>query len=186
MVLVPQSHNGILRSHAAPGLLRYGDSTTIWDRRIFALTDDPLTGNARPGSNKTGLVILKLLVSIVFVIRESGWFSDVILPSGHISNAPISAPRKWDVLFSACATQANSTRVFDSRPPGWIFPRDNFIALGVRMFLTLKTIEELWNYQLDGTGVTVERMPKGICPLCRLTEADPREELKFPNPCSQD
>ena len=46
---------------------------------------------------------------------------------------------------------------FDSRPAWWIF-REILRRMGIKEALDFETIEELWNYQLDGTGVTVAEM----------------------------
>ena len=52
-----------------------------------------------------------------------------------------------------------------------------------RQALDFETIEELWNYQLDGTGVTVSEMREtGIVGLAAAPKLIPRDELTFPTP----
>ena len=46
---------------------------------------------------------------------------------------------------------------FDSRPAWWIF-REILRRMDIKEALDFETIEEIWNYQLDGTGVTVAEM----------------------------
>ena len=53
--------------------------------------------------------------------------------------------------------------------------------------LDFETIEELWNYQLDGTGVTVaELREQGFVSLANAPRLMPREELQVPDPLGQD
>ena len=54
---------------------------------------------------------------------------------------------------------------FDSRPAWWIF-REILRRLGLDEALDFETIEELWDYQLEGTGVTVAQLrEKGVVSL---------------------
>ena len=71
---------------------------------------------------------------------------------------------------------------FDSRPAWWIF-REILRRMDIKEVLDFETIEELWNYQLDGTGVTIAKMrEKGFVSLADAPKLIPREELKFPTP----
>ena len=71
---------------------------------------------------------------------------------------------------------------FDSRPAWWIF-REILRRMGNKEALDFETIEELWNYQLEGTGVTVAEMREaGIVGLAGAPKLTPRDELKFPTP----
>jgi len=71
---------------------------------------------------------------------------------------------------------------FDSRPAWWIF-REILRRLDLTDALDFETIEELWNYQLDGTGVTVAEMREaGFVGLTNAPKLIPRDELKFPTP----
>ena len=71
---------------------------------------------------------------------------------------------------------------FDSRPAWWIF-REILRRMDIKEALDFETIEELWNYQLDGTGVTVSEMREtGIVALAAAPKLIPRDELTFPTP----
>jgi len=71
---------------------------------------------------------------------------------------------------------------FDSRPAWWIF-REILKRAGNKEALDFETIEEIWNYQLEGTGVTVAEMREtGIVGLAAAPRMAPRDELKFPTP----
>ena len=70
---------------------------------------------------------------------------------------------------------------FDSRPAWWIF-REILHRMGIKEALDFETIEELWNYQLDGTGVTVAEMREtGIVGSGGGAEADPARRAHVPD-----
>ncbi len=53
--------------------------------------------------------------------------------------------------------------------------------MDIKEALDFETIEELWNYQLEGTGVTVADMREaGIVSLAAVPKLTPRDALKFP------
>ena len=71
---------------------------------------------------------------------------------------------------------------FDSRPAWWIF-REILHRMEIKEALDFETIEELWNYQLEGTGVTVAEMREtGIVSLAAAPKLTPRDALRFPTP----
>ena len=149
----------------------------------FAYRHDPLTGMPDPEATKRALDKLKLLVSIDVRYSEIGWFADVILPeSTYLERANILCQMNGPVPVVAMRDQAIAPR-FDSRPAWWIF-REILARMGIKGPLDFETIEEIWNYQLDGTQVTMEELRRaGMVALAdgppRLT---PRDELRFPTP----
>ena len=148
----------------------------------FAYRHDPLTGLPDPEATKKALDKLKLLVSIDVRYSETGWYSDVILPeSTYLERANILCQMNGPVPLFAMRDQAIAPR-FDSRPAWWIF-REILHRMGIRDVLDFQTIEELWNYQLDGTGVTVADMREsGFVTLAGKPELVSHEKLKFPTP----
>ena len=148
----------------------------------FAYRHDPLTGMPDPEATKRALDKLKLLVSIDVRYSETGWYSDVILPeSTYFERANILAQMNGVVPVFAMRDQAVAPR-FDSRPAWWIF-REILHRLGIKDVLDFQTIEEIWNYQLDGTGVTVAEMrEEGFASISDSPKLIPQEELKFPTP----
>ena len=148
----------------------------------FAYRHDPLTGMPDPEATKKALDKLKLLVSIDVRYSETGWFSDVILPeSTYLERANILCQMNGPVPLFAMRDQAIAPR-FDSRPAWWIF-REILHRMGIRDVLDFQTIEELWNYQLDGTGITVAEMREsGFVTLADKPVLIPKENLKFPTP----
>ena len=148
----------------------------------FAYRHDPLTGLPDPQATKRALEKLKLLVSIDVRYSELGWFSDVILPeSTYLERANILCQMNGPLPAFAMRDQAIAPR-FDSRPAWWIF-REILRRMGIKEALDFETIEELWNYQLDGTGVTIAEMREtGVVSLANSPKLIPRSELRFPTP----
>ena len=148
----------------------------------FAYRHDPLTGLPDPEATKQALDKLKLLVSIDVRYSETGWFSDVILPeSTYLERANILAQLNGPVPVFAMRDQAVAPR-FDSRPAWWIF-REILHRMGIKDVLDFETIEELWNYQLDGTGITVAEMrEEGFVSITDSPKLMAHDDLKFPTP----
>ena len=148
----------------------------------FAYRHDPLTGLPDPEATQRALDKLKLLVSIDVRYSETGWFADVILPEAtYLERANILCQMNGPVPVFAMRDQAIAPR-FDSRPAWWIF-REILRRMDIKEALDFETIEELWNYQLDGTGVTVAEMrEKGFVSLANAPKLMPRDELRFPTP----
>ncbi len=148
----------------------------------FAYRHDPLTGMPDPEATQRALDKLKLLVSIDVRYSETGWFSDVILPEAtYLERANILGQMNGPVPVFAMRDQAIEPR-FDSRPAWWIF-REILRRMDIKEALDFETNEELWNYQLDGTGVTVAEIRQaGFAALADRPRLAPREELEFPTP----
>ena len=148
----------------------------------FAYRHDPLTAMPDPEAIQRALDKLKLLVSIDVRYSETGWFSDVILPEAtYLERANILCQMNGPVPAFFMRDQAIAPR-FDSRPAWWIF-REILRRMGNKEALDFETIEELWNYQLEGTGVTVAEMREtGIVRLTDAPKLTPRDQLKFPTP----
>ena len=153
----------------------------------FAYRHDPITGLPDTEAAKRALDKLKLFVSIDVRYSEAGWYADVILPEAtYLERANILCQMGGPVPAFYMRDQAIAPR-FDSRPAWWIFReilrRMEALAPSAKEALDFETIEELWNYQLDGTGVTVAEMrEQGFVSLANALRLIPREELKFPTP----
>jgi thiosulfate reductase/polysulfide reductase chain A len=148
----------------------------------IAYRHDPLTGMPDAEAMQRALDKLKLLVSIDVRYSETGWYSDVILPeSTYLERANILCQWPGLVPVFGMRDQAIAPR-FDGRPAWWIF-REILRRMGNKEALDFETIEEIWNYQLEGTGVTIAEMrEEGIVSLADAPKLTPREEIKFPTP----
>ena len=148
----------------------------------IAYRHDPLTAMPDAEAMERALDRLKLLVSIDVRFSETGWYSDVILPeSTYLERANILAGFPGPVPVFFMRDQAIAPR-FDSRPAWWIF-REILHRMGIKEALDFESIEELWNYQLEGTGVTVAEMREsGFVRLAKAPRLTPRDKLRFPTP----
>jgi thiosulfate reductase/polysulfide reductase chain A len=146
----------------------------------FAYRHDPVTAMPDAEAVQRALDKLKLLVSIDVRYSETGWFADVILPeSTYLERANILGQMNGPMPVFTMRDQAIAPR-FDSRPAWWIF-REILNRMNIKDALDFQTIEELWNYQLEGTGVTVAEMREtGVVSLSDSPMLTPREKLSFP------
>ncbi len=152
----------------------------------IAYRHDPLTSLPDAEAQKRALDKLKLLVSIDVRYSETGWYSDVILPeSTYLERANILAGLPGPVPVFIMRDQAIAPR-FDSRPAWWIF-REILRRMGAKEALDFESIEELWNYQLEGTGVTITEMREaGVVTLSRRAQAHPTRRAEVPDTVGQD
>jgi thiosulfate reductase / polysulfide reductase chain A len=148
----------------------------------FAYRHDPLTGMPDPEAAQRALDKLKLLVAIDVRYSETAWFADVVLPeSSYLERANVLCQNNGPRPNFGMRDQAVAPR-FDSRPAWWIF-REILRRMGVNEALDFETIEELWDYQLEGTGITVAQMREnGIVSLADAAAITPRDKLKFKTP----
>jgi thiosulfate reductase/polysulfide reductase chain A len=151
----------------------------------FAYRHDPLTAMPDADAIKKAWDKLKLLVAIDVRYSETSWYADVILPeSTYLERANILAQNAGPRPNFGMRDQAIAPR-FDSRPAWWIF-REILRRVGPLAHaeaLDFETIEELWDYQLEGTGVTVAQMREhGFVSLAPAAVITPRDKLKFKTP----
>ena len=136
---------------------------------------------------KHALDKLKLFVSIDVRYSEAGWYADVILPEAtYLERANILCQMGGPVPSFYIRDQAIAPR-FDSRPAWWIFReilrRMDALAPSAKDALDFETIEELWNYQLNGTGVTVaELREQGFVSLANAPRLMPARGSQVPDP----
>jgi thiosulfate reductase / polysulfide reductase chain A len=149
----------------------------------IAYRHDPFTGLPDTAATQRAAAHLKLLVSIDVRYSETGWFADVILPeTTYLERANILAQMNGPIPVIAMRDQAIAPR-FDSRPAWWIFRELLRRMDRNRDALDFETIEELWAYQLDGTGVTVAHLRRtGQVRLADAPRLYPRDELPFATP----
>jgi thiosulfate reductase/polysulfide reductase chain A len=131
----------------------------------FAYRHDPLTALPDPEALKKILDKLKLIVAIDVNFSETAWYADVILPeTTYLERANILGASGGLKPAINLRDQAVAPRV-DSRPAWWIF-RELARRLGVGEYFDFETIEDIWEYQLEGTGVTVAQLrEKGFVSL---------------------
>jgi thiosulfate reductase/polysulfide reductase chain A len=149
----------------------------------IAYRHDPLSALPDPEAQIRAYEKLKLLVSIDVNYSETGWYSDVILPEAtYLERANILAGKSGSKPGIAMRDQAIAPRL-DARPAWWIF-KELAKRLGAGDYFNFETIEDIWRYQLEETGITVEQIrEKGMVSLADQPILwDRQEGLKFKTP----
>jgi thiosulfate reductase/polysulfide reductase chain A len=123
-------------------------------KAYIAYRHDPLMGYPDPERLKKKWENLDLLVSVTFSWSDTAWHSDVVLPmSPYLERESIIATKnalKPQFFIRHRAVEP----CYDTRAEWEIIS-----GLAKRMDLpdlVFDTAEDLWNFQLDGTGVTIE------------------------------
>lgn len=149
----------------------------------IAYRHDPLISLPDPDEVKRCLDKLDLIVSIDVNYSETGWYSDVILPEcTYLERANILADKKGIRPSFQMRDQAVEPR-FDTRPNWWIF-RELARRLGAGEYLNFESIEDIWHYQLEGTGVSPDELRRtGVISLAdKPVLWDRQDGLKFKTP----
>lgn len=151
-------------------------------KAYFAYRYDPMASLPDPDAQKKVLDNLDLLVSIDVNYSETGWYSDVILPEAtYLERSNILAVQKGLKPSFIMRRQAIPPR-YDSRPAWEIF---TLLAqkMGVGNYFPYQSIDDIWNYQLEGTGVKIEDFnTKGIVDLAKDPILMDKNDLKFKTP----
>ncbi|MEW5728850.1 MAG: molybdopterin-dependent oxidoreductase, partial [Pseudomonadota bacterium] len=131
----------------------------------IAYRHDPLTSFPDPVRQKQVLDNLDLLVAIDVNYSETAWYADVILPeSTYLERGNIIGEFKIPTPMLAIRQPAVEPR-FDTRPAWWIFRELEKRVCGGG-YLDFDSLEAIWEYQLDGTGVDLDQLRRdGVLPL---------------------
>jgi len=144
---------------------------------------DPLTGFPDREAQRAGLDKLDLIVALDAKFGETTWYGDVILPlSGYLEkDSPIAAQKGKIPRF--IVRRKAIEPLYDSRAEWWIF-RELARRMGVGEYFPYDTPEELWAFQLKGTGYTIADFEeKGFVDLAEKAISFDREnQLKFKTP----
>lgn len=151
-------------------------------KAFFAYRYDPMASLPDPEAQKKVLDNLDLLVSIDVNYSETGWYSDVILPEAtYLERSNIIATQKGPKPGFIMRRQAIPPR-YDSKPAWEIF---TLIVerMGVGQYFPYKSIEDIWNCQIESTGVKIEDFnAKGSVGLSKDPILMGRNDLKFKTP----
>ncbi len=148
-------------------------------KAFFAYRFDPIASFPDPEAQKKELDSLDLLVAIDVNYSDTAWHADVILPEAtYLERSNILITQKGPKPGFAMRRQAMLPR-YDSKP-AW----EIFTLLAARMgaggLMPWRSIEEIWQYQLEGTGVKIEDFDaKGSVGLAKDPILMPRDDIKF-------
>lgn len=148
-------------------------------KAFFAYRYDPIASMPDPEEQKKMLDNLDLLVAIDVNYSETAWNADVILPEAtYLERSNIIATQKGAKPQLIMRRQAVPP-LYDSKAAWEIF---TLIAekMGAGDHFPYKSIEDIWNYQLDGTGIKIEDFDaKGFVNLTDKPIMMDRDKLKF-------
>ncbi len=120
----------------------------------IAMRHDPFTAMPDPQMQKVAFDHCDLLVSIDAHYSEFGWYADVILPESTYleRDNPICVQKGLKPRLAVRRKAVDPQ--FDTKPAWEIF-RQLAERLDIEEYFPYKTIEELWEWQLEGTGITM-------------------------------
>lgn len=169
-----------------PGLLnlafqaiKTGDPYPV--KAYIAWRHDPLMAFPDPQEQRRILDNLDLMVSVTFSWSDTAWFSDVVLPlSPYLERESIVITKKGPKPSFWVRFRAAEPR-YDTKAD-WEIISGLAKRLGVDQ-LVYNSIEDIWKYQLEGTGYTIDDFKeKGFVSLADEPKYRSREELKFKTP----
>ncbi|MFH1481625.1 MAG: molybdopterin-dependent oxidoreductase [Pseudomonadota bacterium] len=144
---------------------------------------DPLLALPDPEEQKKAMDKLDLLLVIDSNYSETGWYADVLFPSAtYLEKSSVLEEAKGLKPQFRFRKQAITPRN-EARPDWWIF-KSLAERLGYGEYFKFKEMEEFWEWQLEGTGITVADLEKKG--FVALTDKpiwwDRVKDLKFKTP----
>lgn len=123
-------------------------------RAYWCHRHDPLTAFPDPSALKKKWEKLDLFVSSTFSWSDTAWFADVILPMSTFLERESILGAKSGLKPQFFMRQRAIDPIYDTKADWEIFAG---IAkrLGIEP-LAFESIEDIWNFQLEGTGVSIE------------------------------
>jgi thiosulfate reductase/polysulfide reductase chain A len=151
-------------------------------RALFAYRFDPIAAFPDPEAQKSVLEKLDLLVAIDVNYSDTAWQADVILPEAtYLERSNIIATQKGPKPSFAMRRQAIPPR-YDAKPAWEIFA---LLAerMGAGQHLPYRSIDEIWKWQLEGTGLEIQDFSaKGFVSLAKTPILMDPEKLEFKTP----
>ena len=150
-------------------------------KAYIAYRHDPMMALPDPERQKKIFENLDFLVSVTFSWSDTAWLADVVLPlSPYLERESILAAKNG-VKPSFFVRQRAVQPRFDTRAD-WEILCGLAKRLGIEP-LAFESIEDIWNYQLQDTGVTIaDFKATGSVSLSDKPYYWPRQELKFATP----
>ncbi len=142
---------------------------------------DPLMGFPEPERLRKKFDNLDLLVSITFSWSDTAWISDVVLPmSTYLERESILATKSSLSPFFFRRARSVDPR-YDTKAD-WEIWSELAKRLGLDD-LVFESAEDLWNFQLEGTGVRIEDFDdSGKVPLADGRIYKDMDNFKFKTP----
>lgn len=105
--------------------------------------------------NKRAFNKLDFIVTIDIQFSETAWYSDVILPESIYlergdSIQEANGLKPTLVIRNPAVPPRHDTK------PGWEIMKELADRLGIGKYFPYNSLEDLWSYQLEGTGITLK------------------------------
>ncbi len=151
-------------------------------KAYFAYRHDPLISMPDPEAQKKAFDNLDLLVAIDVNFSETAQYADVILPEATYleRDSIIMTLKGWKPAFGR---RAKAVDPFYDSQPMWMIVKELLTRLGKGDLFPFNTIEDIWNYQLQDTGVAIADFDKtGFVNLSKKQIIWDRDNIKIKTP----
>ena len=150
-------------------------------KAYIAYRHDPLMGYPEPERLKKKWEKLDLLVSVTFSWSDTAWHSDVVLPlSPYLERESIIVTK--NALKPQFFVRHRSVEPRYDTKADWEIVSGLAKRMGLEE-LAYETVEDLWNFQLAGTGVTIEDFnASGMVSLAAKPLYRSENDIKFKTP----
>ena len=173
---------------AGPGLMQLFykallDEDPYAVKGYIVFRHDPLLSLPDPEAQKKALDKLDLLVAIDANYSETAWYADVLLPSAtYLEKSSVLCTGKGLKPSFKMREKAIDPHT-NAKADWWIF-KSLAERLGVGEYFKFDDVEDFWEFQLEGTGVSVDDLKKkGAVSLAdKPIWWDRMKDLKFKTP----
>ncbi len=150
-------------------------------KAYIAYRHDPLMGFPEPEKLKKKWENLDLLVSVTFSWSDTAWHSDVVLPlSPYLERESIIVTK--NALKPQFFVRKRAVEPRYDTKADWEIVAGLAKRLGLEE-LAFETVDDLWNFQLEGTGITIEDFEKsGMVALAPKPLYRDMDDIKFKTP----
>ena len=173
---------------AGPGLMQLFYKALLEEdpypvKAYLVFRHDPLLSLPDPETQKKALDKLDLLVSIDANYSETAWYADVLLPSAtYLEKSSVLCTGKGLKPSFRMREKAIDPHT-NAKADWWIF-KSLAERLDVGEYFKFDDVEDFWEWQLEGTGVSVDDLKKkGAVSLAdKPIWWDRMKDLKFKTP----
>ncbi len=145
---------------------------------LFVVRYDPFAGITKKDIEET-LQGLDLLVAIDTNYSNTAWYADVVLPESTYLERDDIIGMQRGAKPAFVMRRKSIEPIYDTKGKWEIFT-GLAKACGAGEYMPYEKIEDIWNYQLEGTGVKIEDFAKtGQVAICKDAKMYSREELQF-------
>ncbi|MFZ5633182.1 MAG: molybdopterin-dependent oxidoreductase [Bacillota bacterium] len=136
-------------------------------KALLVWRHDPMLSIPDYENNKRAMEKLDLLVAIDIHYSETAWMADVILPESIYLERGDSIQEANGLKPSLVIRNPAVTPRYETRP-GWEIMKLLAERLGIGRYFPYNSLEDLWTYQLEGTGLTLKDFEaKGVVSLSK-------------------